>query len=628
MPPQRPRKYVQWGVKWHRQPLLMLLFALASGIFSIGHHFLYSVLGGTRAGSDHRQQWAHAFGNALAILVITSLAAANRAVYKQYIWTIVRRKSLSLRSLDGLFSLTSDPLGFFNLETMRHAPLAVILAFLCWIIPLAGLLPPGSLVVIHATTALTEKVSIPSLAWAIKDPSRSANSWNEATGLGISQSMEVIAIATRAAEDMTILDMAAPASNSSYELTIRGPYVLCDEANSSQIPVFEYYKTAAASERMITSYTEADIAQNFSRTSPYFGIVLSIFDPFLGNDGWTSGTAGGVLGSWSSFLPPDIGKLLGYIPHDLENLTYCKDNITYTHCQMFPRQLWVNTANDSFVCTLGNATRTAQFSFIDGKQSVVYGDLQNFEPVFVPMDGSLRNSSGGVRLPVNFEAYSYMAVYQSLAQMLIGNVTLVLGNSSQVLPEIYHGSKVLTTGLQACEEFSNSYWTQKYPSNKYLFDESGSTCRNKTLARAIEDLSANITISMMTSSNLTTTNSAMAEVTMTPSYNIYQYNSLPLVLSYGIPLLFTTFTVLLGIHTFRSNGVAHSTAFSAVFATTRNPALDGLSKGHSLGSFPLDKEMAKVKLKFGGIVVGEKDLRAGFGLAGEVSELKKWGTYI
>jgi hypothetical protein len=123
-------------------------------------------------------------------------------------------------------------------------------------------------------------------------------------------------------------------------------------------------------------------------------------------------------------------------------------------------------------------------------------------------------------------------------------------------------------------------------------------------------------------------NSSLAAVTFTPTHNIYQYNPFLLVLSYGIPLVFTFFSLLLGIYTFRFNGVSHSTAFSAIIATTRNRALDGLSEGHSLGAFPLDKEMAEVRLKFGGIEVGEKGERAGFGLAGEVSELRKRGKYI
>jgi hypothetical protein len=129
---QRPKKYVQWGVNWHQQPMFMVLFALAGLVFTIGHHFYYSALNGTRAGSDRRQQWAHAFGNALAVLVVTTFAAANRIVYNQYTWTLVRRKAFSLRSLDALFALTSDPLGFTDLNIFRHAPLAVLLAALCW----------------------------------------------------------------------------------------------------------------------------------------------------------------------------------------------------------------------------------------------------------------------------------------------------------------------------------------------------------------------------------------------------------------------------------------------------------------------------------------------------------------
>lgn len=129
---QRPKKYVQWGVNWHQQPMFMILFALAGLVFAVGHHFYYVALNGTRAGSERRQQWAHAFGNALAVLVVTTLAAANRIVYNQYTWTLVRRKAFSLRSLDALFALTSDPLGFSDMNIFRHAPLAALLAALCW----------------------------------------------------------------------------------------------------------------------------------------------------------------------------------------------------------------------------------------------------------------------------------------------------------------------------------------------------------------------------------------------------------------------------------------------------------------------------------------------------------------
>lgn len=98
----------------------------------LGHHFYYSSLSGKEAGTNNRQQWAHNFGNAFAVLAVAALYQANSLAYKQYFWTIVRGKSFKLDSLDKLFSLTTDPKSFFGLEVLRHAPVDVALALLCW----------------------------------------------------------------------------------------------------------------------------------------------------------------------------------------------------------------------------------------------------------------------------------------------------------------------------------------------------------------------------------------------------------------------------------------------------------------------------------------------------------------
>lgn len=69
-------------------------------------------------------------------------------------------------------------------------------------------------------------------------------------------------------------------------------------------------------------------------------------------------------------------------------------------------------------------------------------------------------------------------------------------------------------------------------------------------------------------------------------------------------------------------------------STTRNPDLDVLSQGHSLGAAPLDRELGKVRLKFGtinidGIEGTNKVIKDGtvrhvaFGLEHSVSVLKK-----
>jgi hypothetical protein len=373
------------------------------------------------------------------------------------------------------------------------------------IIPLAGLLPPGSLVVVPGTISHSEHLAMPSLFWTVRDPSEWANPWTDTASIGLSPSNQVISVVSRAAFGMTTLAVPAPALNSSYELTVRGPYLRCDEANATQIPVFEFYKDALAMYRMMTSYTEDQIPQPIPKpnhTVPWQGIVISAFDPFLGNDGWGRGVDDEDMRQWQVDLPANFTTSTGYIPESLKNYTFCNATATRSHCQMFPRQLWINTANNSIVCTLGNATRTAQFEDVNGEQTVRYGDLQDFEPVFVPRNGYLQNSSDPyTHLPVNMQLYTYMAVYQGLANMLIGNVTIVLGNNYQQIYE--RSNNVLITGLQACDEFSNNYWVQNYPTNKYVFTAPPYMCRNRTLSRAIEDLSANITISMLSNPGLT-----------------------------------------------------------------------------------------------------------------------------
>jgi hypothetical protein len=120
----------------------------------------------------------------------------------------------------------------------------------------------------------------------------------------------------------------------------------------------------------------------------------------------------------------------------------------------------------------------------------------------------------------------------------------------------------------------------------------------------------------------------MTQVTLNPTRNIYIYRPLLLLLSYGIALLLTIPSVGLGVYAFYSNGVAHSNAFSAIIATTRNPRLDALLEENSFGAFPLDKEASKVRLRYGGVENGKQRKGAAFGIADEVTQLKKGEFYI
>ena len=130
-PTPAQEKYVRWGVTW-KTPLLIVLWTFAGCGWAVGHHLYYRSLDGTRAGSSSRQHWAVNLGTALAFLVVASLRAACDIVYHQYIWTVFKRKTLSLDALDKLFSVTADPTAFLSWEFIRHAKIAFLVAIVCW----------------------------------------------------------------------------------------------------------------------------------------------------------------------------------------------------------------------------------------------------------------------------------------------------------------------------------------------------------------------------------------------------------------------------------------------------------------------------------------------------------------
>jgi hypothetical protein len=69
-----------------------------------------------------------------------------------------------------------------------------------------------------------------------------------------------------------------------------------------------------------------------------------------------------------------------------------------------------------------------------------------------------------------------------------------------------------------------------------------------------------------------------------------------------------------------------------MIATTRNPQLDRLVEGSSLGALPLKKEMRKTRLKFGELMGDGRENggvagHVGFGFEGNVLNLRRNEKY-
>lgn len=355
---------------------------------------------------------------------------------------------------------------------------------------------------------------------------------------------------------MVVLSLSPPAANASYTLKVRGPFLQCNPANSSQVPYFEDYKESLLEGPFLV--TSSNWNTPVKPTFPFGGyagmLMFSAFDPSLGGaQGWLGesyydlahGNSPDEFNTWAVDFPVNAS---GY---------YVEGNDPeLADVQVVPRQIWIQTSNESIVCTMGNATRDVNFGFMEGTQTIAYGDLEDFEPVFVPRMGD------HLKVNITAEQYTYVAAYWAMTSMISGNASIELianetGNSSYIIvtDSSYtvlrdSSSRSLVTGLVACDEFVHSFWQEhpivgnSDPDIKYcnssngairgngsiqstcprtpqnwtgppigqleppeavtntLFNYPAWMCRNRTLARAIEDLATNITLSMMSAPDL------------------------------------------------------------------------------------------------------------------------------
>ncbi len=123
---------------------------------------------------------------------------------------------------------------------------------------------------------------------------------------------------------------------------------------------------------------------------------------------------------------------------------------------------------------------------------------------------------------------------------------------------------------------------------------------------------------------------------MTTGVQRWEYKPRWLVVSYTVAGALVFVTVGVGLHAISRNGYSGDTDFSTFLATTRNPELDGLLVGYSLGIWPLSKEVRRTRLKFGELVHsegadagnGQGDAHASFGFPDTVRDLVRGKKYV
>lgn len=135
---------VRWGIHPYTPVTIVLLFILGASS-AVAHHFYYRTLNDTAAGGANRQQWVIQIGTGLAFLSHSALASVIGISRTQWVWATLRKRFISVAGIDALFGVTLDPTYFKNLDMIRRAKLATLMAVLIWVFPITAILTPGTI---------------------------------------------------------------------------------------------------------------------------------------------------------------------------------------------------------------------------------------------------------------------------------------------------------------------------------------------------------------------------------------------------------------------------------------------------------------------------------------------------
>ncbi|KAF5873500.1 uncharacterized protein Bfra_004961ia [Botrytis fragariae] len=575
-----PIDTVIWKINW-QQPTFMCSMLLCGLILAIGHHVYYNSLSGSPAGDAARQAWSIRFGTAFAFLVVACFKAITVSALGQYLWSVVRSKDLKISDLDKLYALTSNPISMFSVSVIKNASLAALIGTIFWTMDFVSFAPAATLSVVPVNIII--QVPIPVL-----NRTKFFSNVGAIEGFSIS---ERIAEKSASLVDVVPLDFSIAPQIWSYDMQFFGLTLKCREAKSTEQAIFDQLahdrEKSQSGLLSLKSMTRFGTTQCLSRDQDH-KTFSSIFH---------------------------LGKI-----------TKCHGNSTGYH-------IFVQSSASSIVCTAMNASIAITIASAYGNQEITQHNTQYLNEIPRCEDG----------IPSCLADYYQ---FSNFARLLQGNISLhsEMAGTNRMVWIPYFIDNPLLRLFTACDDIQASPFESLLPPSDYyttIFEEyfpiEPWQCRNRSFMRAIEDLSINITIGYLGSPNLTSSSTEYANITTSDTRNVYVYHPLYLVLSYSIGFFLASLCGAIGLHSMHVNGVSHSNSFSAIMLTTRNPDLDILARGKSLGSDPLSKIIKNTKLRFGPLVSqhgpekresDDSPRHVAFGLEGSVDELKKGGKYI
>lgn len=114
-------------------------------------------------------------------IISLSLSAAFRAgitgsvalSFAQHLWWQLRRKAFSIKRIEQLFNLRSNPFELTRLRGFFASPTLFIMAVFMWLVPLAVIYPPSALTVSSRAYTTNKELEVPILypTYSVINPS-------------------------------------------------------------------------------------------------------------------------------------------------------------------------------------------------------------------------------------------------------------------------------------------------------------------------------------------------------------------------------------------------------------------------------------------------------------------------
>ncbi|KAI6753836.1 hypothetical protein HG530_013012 [Fusarium avenaceum] len=151
-PPPTPdaehNKSGSWWAKYWKPSWTMYVLVFCGVAFAVGHHFYYRSLHGHLA---EDQQGKFRYGGLMAFLSKACFLNAVVLAFRQRILMEIRRKMLTLATLDSLFSASEDLTALLNWEAWVNARFAMAMTIFIWTSPLIVIFTSYTLTIVPST---------------------------------------------------------------------------------------------------------------------------------------------------------------------------------------------------------------------------------------------------------------------------------------------------------------------------------------------------------------------------------------------------------------------------------------------------------------------------------------------